>query len=113
MSSGPLWALILAKPDAIAAWRRLMGPTKVYRGVYTEPESLRALFGLTDTRNGLHGSDSPESAVREIGFFFPEFDAAEWLERERARCVVTKAGESSLAEVTSDQDDVMDRVMRS
>ena len=87
-----------------------MGPTKVYRAAYTEPESLRAVFGLTDTRNGLHGSDSPESAVREIGFFFPEFDAAQWLERERTRCAVMKAGVTSLAGVTSDCGDVMDRV---
>ena len=92
VSSGPLWALVLARPDAIAAWRRLMGPTKVYRAVYSHPTSLRGMYGLTDTRNALHGSDSTESAAREIGFFFPEFDAEAWLQRERARTAEERAG---------------------
>ncbi|XP_013874923.1 nucleoside diphosphate kinase 6 [Austrofundulus limnaeus] len=82
MSSGPMRAYILAREDAIHHWREQMGPTKVFRARYTSPASLRGQFGLTDTRNTTHGSDSPESARREISFFFPDFHVEEWLERE-------------------------------
>ncbi|XP_049613956.1 nucleoside diphosphate kinase 6 isoform X1 [Syngnathus scovelli] len=82
MSSGPMRAYILAREDAICHWRQLMGPTKVFRARYTSPTSLRAQFGLTDTRNTTHGSDSAESARREIAFFFPDFRPDEWMERE-------------------------------
>ncbi|XP_077367437.1 nucleoside diphosphate kinase 6 isoform X2 [Festucalex cinctus] len=82
MSSGPMRAYILAREDAIRHWRELMGPTKVFRARYTSPASLRAQFGLTDTRNTTHGSDSTESARREIAFFFPDFRTEEWMERE-------------------------------
>ncbi|KAM6915207.1 nucleoside diphosphate kinase 6 [Xenentodon cancila] len=82
MSSGPMRAYILAREDAIRHWRELMGPTKVFRARYTSPDSIRAQFGLTDTRNTTHGSDSPESAQREIRFFFSDFKAQEWMEKE-------------------------------
>ncbi|XP_061602537.1 nucleoside diphosphate kinase 6 [Cololabis saira] len=82
MSSGPMRAYILAREDAIRHWRELMGPTKVFRARYTSPDSLRAQFGLTDTRNTTHGSDSLESAQREIRFFFPDFKAEEWMKKE-------------------------------
>uniref|UniRef100_A0A3B1JPL4 Nucleoside diphosphate kinase n=1 Tax=Astyanax mexicanus TaxID=7994 RepID=A0A3B1JPL4_ASTMX len=82
MSSGPMRAYILAREDAITRWRELMGPTKVYRARYTSPSTIRAQYGLTDTRNTTHGSDSEESAKREIAFFFPEFSAEQWLEEE-------------------------------
>ncbi|XP_010899796.1 nucleoside diphosphate kinase 6 [Esox lucius] len=85
MSSGPMRAYVLAREDAISSWRDLMGPTKVFRAHYTSPSSLRAQYGLTDTRNTTHGSDSAEAAQREINFFFPEFDAEEWLKREELR----------------------------
>lgn len=49
-------AYILAREDAIRHWRELMGPTKVFRARYTSPASIRAQFGLTDTRNTTHGS---------------------------------------------------------
>ncbi|CAD5116291.1 DgyrCDS5197 [Dimorphilus gyrociliatus] len=74
MSAGPLSALILAKYGGIAEWRSLMGPTKVLKTVHEQPESLRGLYGLSDSRNGLHGSDSEESAKRDIEFFYPEVD---------------------------------------
>ncbi|KAM9356358.1 nucleoside diphosphate kinase 6 isoform 2-T2 [Pholidichthys leucotaenia] len=82
MSSGPMRAYILAREDAIRHWRELMGPTKVFRARYTDPASLRGQFGLTDTRNTTHGSDSPESAKREISFFFPDFYVDEWMDKE-------------------------------
>lgn len=54
--SGPMRAYVLAREDAICHWRELMGPTKVFRARYTSPASIRAQFGLTDTRNTTHGS---------------------------------------------------------
>lgn len=73
MSSGLVSAHILAKENAIKDWRALMGPTHVFKAQYEAPDSIRARFGLTDTRNATHGSDSPDTARREIAFFFPEF----------------------------------------
>ncbi|CAM9543654.1 unnamed protein product [Lampetra planeri] len=78
MASGPIRVYVLAHHDAVRAWRELMGPTKVFRAVHTAPESIRACYGLTDTRNTTHGSDSSASALQEIYFFFPEFDVACW-----------------------------------
>lgn len=78
MSSGPISTHILARENAIAEWRKLMGPTKVFKTIHEEPGSLRGQFGLTDTRNSTHGSDSDTSARREIEFFFPEFDIDDW-----------------------------------
>ncbi|XP_056338658.1 nucleoside diphosphate kinase 6 isoform X1 [Oenanthe melanoleuca] len=85
MASGPMWAYILAHEDAVSLWRSLMGPTKVFRARHSDPDSIRGAYGLTDTRNTTHGSDSPASASREIAFFFPEFDERRWLEREEPR----------------------------
>ncbi|XP_006626156.1 nucleoside diphosphate kinase 6 [Lepisosteus oculatus] len=82
MSSGPMRAYILARENAISQWRELMGPTKVFRARYTAPTSIRGVYGLTDTRNTTHGSDSAQSASREIAFFFPEFNMKEWTEKE-------------------------------
>ncbi|XP_055886293.1 nucleoside diphosphate kinase 6-like isoform X2 [Biomphalaria glabrata] len=82
MSSGPLWTYILCGDNAISRWRKLMGPTKVLKTVYDEPLSIRGLYGLTDTRNCTHGSDSEENAEREIQFFFPEFNIKKWYETE-------------------------------
>jgi nucleoside-diphosphate kinase len=73
MSSSPIYALILAKNDAISSWRSLIGKANVYRTVYSDPDCLRARFGLTDTRNAVHGSDSEATVCREASFFFPDF----------------------------------------
>ena len=70
-SSGPILALVLAKENAIAEWRKLLGPTSSKRARQEDPDSLRAKYGKDDTRNGLHGSDSQYSAEREIRFIFP------------------------------------------
>ncbi|CAL8316211.1 unnamed protein product [Merluccius merluccius] len=82
MSSGPMRAYILAREDAVSHWRELMGPTKVFQAKHTSPATIRAQYGLTDTRNTTHGSDSSESARREILYFFPEFGVEEWMEKE-------------------------------
>lgn len=54
--SGPSEVYILAREDAIMVWRRLMGPTKVFKCQLTDPDTIRARHGLTDTRNATHGS---------------------------------------------------------
>ncbi|KAM8973880.1 nucleoside diphosphate kinase 6 [Pelodytes ibericus] len=82
MSSGPMRAYILAHEDAIQLWRKLMGPTKVFRARITAPDTVRGDLGLTDTRNTTHGSDSVETARREIAFFFPEFNANQWYKEQ-------------------------------
>nr|XP_047930749.1 nucleoside diphosphate kinase 6 [Anser cygnoides] len=82
MASGPMWAYILAHENAITLWRTLMGPTKVFRARNSVPDSIRGAYGLTDTRNTTHGSDSPASASREIAFFFPEFNEELWYQQE-------------------------------
>lgn len=71
MSSGPLLAMVLAKPDAVLSWRALMGPTNTLQAKESEPSSLRARFGTDGTMNATHGSDSVPSATRETRFFFP------------------------------------------
>lgn len=71
--SGPTEALILEREEAISKWRELLGPTKVFKAIHSHPDSIRGLFGLTDTRNACHGSDSPESVAQEIQKIFPNF----------------------------------------
>ncbi|KAL0215518.1 hypothetical protein P9112_007702 [Eukaryota sp. TZLM1-RC] len=73
MTSGPIVALILSGENAIKKWRSIMGPTNVDVARKEAPESIRALFAESTTRNAVHGSDSEESAKREISFYFPEF----------------------------------------
>ncbi len=72
MMSGPLVAAVIEGADAIAQWRGLMGPTNP---VLAAPGSIRGDLG-TDTRHNIsHGSDSPESAAREIAIWFPHLVA--------------------------------------
>ncbi|XP_043197319.1 nucleoside diphosphate kinase homolog 5-like [Amphibalanus amphitrite] len=72
MTSGPVLAMVLSKDRAVRAWRRLLGPTSVAAAIKKHPDSIRARFGSSDTENAAHGSDSAESAEREIRFFFPD-----------------------------------------
>ncbi|XP_033110331.1 nucleoside diphosphate kinase 6-like [Anneissia japonica] len=82
MSSGPMSAHILAREGAIAHWRKLMGPTKTFQARHKMTDSIRGTYGLTDTRNATHGSDSPESARKEIAFFYPDFNVDHWYKRQ-------------------------------
>lgn len=82
--SGPIEALVLGGDSAISRWRALLGPTKVFKTIYSHPDSLRGMYGLSDTRNAGHGSDSMESAKREIGIFFNDFDVDQWLSRQQS-----------------------------
>lgn len=82
MTSGPLSVHILTGDDVISRWRTLIGPTKVFKTQYDDPSSFRGSFGITDTRNSCHGSDSLETALKEVAFFFPEFCYKTFLSKE-------------------------------
>ena len=70
MSQAPIVAMELIGMDAVAKWRALLGPTNADEARSTAPNSIRAQFGVDTTQNACHGSDSAESADRELGFFF-------------------------------------------
>jgi nucleoside-diphosphate kinase len=67
ITSGPIVAMVLEGPNAIEASRQLIGSTN---GIEAAPGSIRGDFALEVRRNLVHGSDSPESAAREIALFF-------------------------------------------
>jgi nucleoside-diphosphate kinase len=67
ITSSPIIAIVFEGTNAVAASRQLMGST---RPTEAAPGTIRADFGLEVGRNLVHGSDSPESAEREIGIFF-------------------------------------------
>ncbi len=67
ITSGPLVAMILEGPNAITAARQMIGSTN---GLEAAPGSIRGDFSIEVRRNLVHGSDSPESAAREMAIFF-------------------------------------------
>jgi len=72
VTSGPSIALALRKGDAISSWRKLIGPTNTAVAIRDAPESLRAKYGTDNTQNAFHGSDSVQSANRELELLFPK-----------------------------------------
>ena len=68
ITGGPLVAMVVEGPDAVRSMRALMGATNP---VEATPGSIRGDFATVIGENIVHGSDSPESAQREIGIFFP------------------------------------------
>ena len=71
MSSGPAIVLVLEAADAIKGWRTLMGATDPAEA---DTGTLRKEFAQSIERNATHGSDAPETAAYEIGYFFPGID---------------------------------------
>jgi len=67
MSSGPCVVLCLEAPDAIKKWRAAMGATDPAKA---EAGTLRKEFGASIENNATHGSDAPETAAFELGYFF-------------------------------------------
>jgi nucleoside-diphosphate kinase len=67
ITSGPVVVARLEGENAIDVWRTLMGPTDPSSA---PPGTIRGDFGLVITENIVHGSDSPESAERELKLFF-------------------------------------------
>jgi nucleoside-diphosphate kinase len=67
MSSGPCVVMALEAPDAIKKWRTLMGATDPAKA---DAGTLRKEFGKSIDNNATHGSDAPETAAYELGYFF-------------------------------------------
>ena len=70
MTSGPVQVQILKGEDAITRYRSLMGSTNPKEA---DPGTLRYDFAESIDANAVHGSDSLESAAREVAYFFPEY----------------------------------------
>jgi nucleoside-diphosphate kinase len=69
ITSGPLVALVLEGQDAVTAARQVIGATNPLEA---SPGSIRGDFAIEVGQNMVHGSDSPESAQREVALFFPD-----------------------------------------
>ncbi len=69
ITSGPLVAGVIEGPAAISSWRTMMGATNPADAA---PGTIRGDLATEMQFNVAHGSDSPESAAREIGIFFPD-----------------------------------------
>lgn len=68
MSSGRTVVLALEREDAIARWREVMGATDPAQAA---EGTLRKQFGESIERNATHGSDAPDTAAFELGYWFP------------------------------------------
>ncbi len=68
ITSGPLVAAVIEGPDAIVQWRNMMGATNPAKA---EMGTIRGDLATEMQNNVTHGSDSPESAAREVALFFP------------------------------------------
>lgn len=75
ITSGPVVAMVWQGNDAIAAARATMGATNP---VQSAPGTIRGDFGLEIGRNLVHGSDSPENAVKEVNLFFDASELVDW-----------------------------------
>ena len=73
MSQGPAVVIALEAPDAIKKWRTLMGATDPAKA---DPGTLRKEFGTSIENNATHGSDAPDTAAFELGYFFRGVDLA-------------------------------------
>src|SRR4051794_25698095 len=69
ITSAPLVAMVLEGHEAVVAARQVIGATNPLEA---SPGSIRGDFALEVGQNMVHGSDSNESAQREVGLFFPE-----------------------------------------
>ncbi len=68
MTSGPVVLAVLQGDKAISRWRQLMGATDPKKA---DAGTIRKDFGIDVEQNATHGSDAPETAAQESGFFFP------------------------------------------
>jgi nucleoside-diphosphate kinase len=73
MVSGPVVVLALEADDAIKKWRALMGATDPAKA---DAGTLRKEFGASIENNATHGSDAPDTAAFELGYFFPGVELA-------------------------------------
>jgi nucleoside-diphosphate kinase len=75
MTSSPVVVMALSGINAIAICRKMMGATF---GSNAEPGTIRGDFGVSNSFNLIHGSDSPEAAAKEIELFFKAGEIVEW-----------------------------------
>ena len=71
MTSGPIYAAILEKDNAVEDFRKLIGATDPQKA---EPGTIRNLYAKSIDANAIHGSDSDENAEIEGNFFFSQFE---------------------------------------
>lgn len=71
MTRGPCVVMVLEGDNAIAKWREIMGATDPKKAA---DGTVRKLFGANVGENASHGSDGPDTARFEIGWFFPGYD---------------------------------------
>ena len=71
MSSGKVFVLVLEAESAIARWRETMGATDPSKAA---PGTIRRDLGTSIQNNCTHGSDAPETAAFEIGYFFGGYE---------------------------------------
>jgi nucleoside-diphosphate kinase len=71
MTEGPIVAMVLESDNAIEKLRKVMGATDP---VKAENGTIRKQFGTNIERNAIHGSDGPETAAFEIGYFFNQLE---------------------------------------
>ena len=71
MTSGPVLLMCLSGENAVLKNREIMGATNPADAA---PGTIRAKFGDNVGENAVHGSDSPESAKRELGLFFEDYE---------------------------------------
>jgi nucleoside-diphosphate kinase len=74
MTSGPALAVALEAPDAVARLRQVIGATDPAEAA---EGTVRRLYAQSKERNAIHASDSPETAAREVAFFFAEAELRE------------------------------------
>jgi nucleoside-diphosphate kinase len=75
MTSSPVVVLALQGKDAITIARKMMGATF---GSKAEPGTIRGDYGVSNSFNLIHGSDSPEAAQKELGLFFGPGELVDW-----------------------------------
>jgi len=75
MTSSPVVILALQGKDAITIARNMMGATF---GSKAAPGTIRGDYGVSNSFNLIHGSDSPEAAQRELGLFFKAEELVDW-----------------------------------
>src|SRR3954447_8961412 len=75
ITSGPVFAMVWEGENVIATARQMMGATNPKDAA---PATIRGDYAMTVGKNIIHGSDSPDSAERELGIFFKEEELAEY-----------------------------------
>ncbi|AOC56349.1 MULTISPECIES: nucleoside-diphosphate kinase [Bacillus] len=75
ITSGPVFAMVWQGEQVVDVTRQIIGKTNPKEAL---PGTIRGDYGLTVGKNIIHGSDSPESAEREINLFFKQEELTSW-----------------------------------